>query len=51
MFRLGSTTVQGTSPWETAIPPNQVANWPSGVAKPMEECIQPQNLLLPQCPM
>jgi hypothetical protein len=51
MFNAGSAWVQKASPWETTIPLNQVANWPSGVAKPMEECIQPQNLLLPQCPM
>jgi predicted acylesterase/phospholipase RssA len=51
MFRLGSSTVQGATPWESAVPTKAVVNWPSGVAKPIQECVQLQDLMLPQCPM
>jgi predicted acylesterase/phospholipase RssA len=54
MFDAGSAWVQQSSPWETAVPANAVANWPPGVAKPLLECAQPSGLqqqLLAPCPM
>jgi hypothetical protein len=54
MFRLGSSTVQGATPWETTVPTEAVANWPTGVARPPQECAQiPDLTKLPMapCPM
>ena len=54
MFDAGSAWVQQSSPWETAVPADAVANWPPGVAKPLQECAQVSTLaqpLLAPCPM